>query len=73
MYTLGSVKLQSDLGLAARGSSCGFALEKKDVTVILNKKIGKKPQRALAPQRDVRQFQRSEEVTANYWIIKILH
>lgn len=70
---MGSVKLQSDLGLAARGSSCGFALEKNDVTVILSKKIEKKLPRAWAPQRDVCQFQRSEEVTANYWIIKILH
>lgn len=71
---MGSVKLQSDLGLAARGSSCGFALgKKKDITVILNKKTEKELQRAWAPQRDVCQFQRSEEVTANYWIIKILH
>lgn len=44
---MGSVKLQSDLGLAARGSSCGFALEKKDVTVILKKKIEKKPAKSL--------------------------
>lgn len=52
MYTLGSVKLKSDLGLAAGGSSCGlfhpsFFLEKKDVTVILNKKIGKKTAKSL--------------------------
>lgn len=44
---MGSVKLWSDLGLAARGSSCEFALEKKDVTVILNKKIEKKSAKSL--------------------------
>ena len=37
MYTLESVKLQTDLGLADRGYSDGFPLGKKDVTVTLKK------------------------------------